>query len=161
MVALYEYADEIAELMRDLETRDDIDEESFERRLADLQIDFDTKLLEIAKFIKNVSADVEALSAEIKRLTDRRAAANRKVESLKLYALVHMRRIGRESVSTAAVKVRVQPGAFHVEHNGKLDEQWFKVERTLRKAALMDALRNENEIEGAWLARGDPFLVVS
>ena len=124
MVALYKIAKEMRATERWLE-RDDIDAESFEKHLAGLNVDFDEKVLNIGYWLKNAQADADALSEEIARLQAKKKAIAARISDVKRYTITHMNGADRISVGTAAVKVRVQQGAYHVEHTDELDKSYY------------------------------------
>ena len=60
-------------------------------RLDQLEMERDTKIENIALYIKNLTADAEALKAEKQSFAERQKAAENKVESLKKYlSLIHI-----------------------------------------------------------------------
>ena len=68
----------------DMETGEIINEEAYEA-LNGLQMERGEKIEGILLWIKNLSADAEALKKEKQAFADRQAAAERKMESLKRY----------------------------------------------------------------------------
>ena len=77
---LYEIDQEIMNCV-DMETGEIIDP----ARLDELQMDRDTKIENIACWIKNLNADAEAFKAEKQSFADRQKTAENKAESLKMY----------------------------------------------------------------------------
>ena len=77
---LYEIDQEIMNCV-DMETGEIIDP----ARLNELQMDRDTKIENIACWIKNLYADAEAFKTEKQSFADRQKAAENKAESLKKY----------------------------------------------------------------------------
>lgn len=65
----------------DFETGEVIDEAALE----ELQMERDTKLENVGLWVKNLTAEVAALDAEIKALSDRKKAKDNKIDSLKNY----------------------------------------------------------------------------
>ena len=68
----------------DMETGEIVNEEAYEA-LDCLQMEFNQKVEGILLWIKNLSAEAEALKKEKMAFADRQAAAERKAESLKKY----------------------------------------------------------------------------
>ena len=77
---LYEIDQKIMNCV-DMETGEIIDT----ARLDELQMDRDTKIENIACWIKNLNADAEAFKTEKQSFADRQKAAENKAESLKKY----------------------------------------------------------------------------
>ena len=59
-------------------------------RLDQLEMERDTKIENIALYIKNLTADAEALKAEKQSFAERQKAAENKVESLKKYLATYL-----------------------------------------------------------------------
>lgn len=73
----------------DPETGEIVDEEAF-RQLDELQEQKDTKVENIACWIKNLESDAEELKKQKQIFADRQARAERKAESLKRYLTMAM-----------------------------------------------------------------------
>lgn len=76
--------------------------------LAAIESQFDAKLLGIARVIRNLEADVEAIKTEQDRLAKKRRARERNIAWLKDYARGEMLAVGRDEVSDGVLKVAVQ-----------------------------------------------------
>lgn len=76
--------DRAIEALVDPETGEVLDFEEFEK----LQMERDRKVENICLWVKNLTAEANAISAEIKNLTERKQAAEKKAEYLKVYVKV-------------------------------------------------------------------------
>lgn len=147
-MTLYEIEDAILECV-DTETGDIIDLE----RLEQLEIDRATKISNIACWIKDLSAEVEAIKAEKKNLDKRQKAAENKAASLKEFLENFMNgakyKDGRCAISyRATTKTEVAEGAL----DGLADEyKTIKTTVTPNLAAIKEALENGVELEGCQL----------
>lgn len=85
---LFEINDQIKRCVK-LESGDFVDTETGEiidtDALAQLEMDRDTKIRNIACWIRNLEADEKALADQVKIFNDRKTAAKNKRESLKAY----------------------------------------------------------------------------
>jgi hypothetical protein len=70
----------------DLETGE-IDGFAYEAALAKLSMDFDEKALNVAKYIKSIEAESDAIKSAMKPMQDRIDINNRRAEYLKKYLL--------------------------------------------------------------------------
>ena len=80
MANLYDINAEILKCV-DWETGELIDAD----KLSELEMQYSDKVENIALWIKNLAADAEALSNEIKNLQGRKKACENKIDSLKKY----------------------------------------------------------------------------
>lgn len=82
---LYQIDEEIMKCV-DMETGEIVDAVMLDQ----LQMDRNTKIENIACWIKNLNADVEAFKKEKQTLAERQKAAENRVESLKKYLAYHL-----------------------------------------------------------------------
>lgn len=120
-------------------------------RLEALEMEREQKISNVACWIKDLEAEAEAISKEKKNLAERQAACENKAASLKNYltsALNGMKfKDARCSVSyRKSDSVEVDKTAID-----KLPEEFVKVEKTVRKSELKDALKLGFEFEGVKL----------
>jgi hypothetical protein len=118
-----------------------------------LTMERETKLENIALWIKNLKAEAEALKAEKQAFADRQKAAENKAESLKRY-LEHA--LAGEAFKTTKVAVSFRK-TTSVEVDNVYDlPNWYvrPGEPQADKIALKKALSEGKEIEGAHLVEG-------
>lgn len=151
---LYEINESITALI-DPETGEIADIDAFEQ----LAMERETKLENMALWIKNLESDAAAIKAEEKALAERRKAAESKAESLKGY-LASMLGEGQK-LETPRVKLSwrkssavqfVLPEADFIRYNqGKRDELLSYSEPTVNRKAIADAIKAGEEILGVQL----------
>lgn len=90
---LYEISSEYAEFIEAFDNGD-IPDDAFADTLDGIHGLFEEKCVSVACSIKNDNAMIEALNAEIGRLTERKNAMTRKVESKKGYLMRSMQAVG-------------------------------------------------------------------
>lgn len=117
----------------------------------DWQIDYENKVENYIKVIKNTEADVEARKNEIKRLTELNRADERKNERMKEALKDSMALTGHERVDTPLFKVSFRKSES-VEVDDLLLPEAYKV-ATYKpdKKRLKEDLKNGLEILGAEL----------
>lgn len=117
----------------------------------DWQIDYESKVENYVKVIKNTEADVEARKNEIKRLTELNRADERKNERLKEVLKESMDLTGHERVDTSLFKVSFRKSEA-VEVDDLLLPEAYKVATwKADKKRLKEDLKNGLEILGAEL----------
>ncbi len=97
---LYEINQEILNAINNLEV-DENGEILSTSKLDELQEMFETKCENIACYIKNIKADIDALKAEEKKLQERRRVLEHKADRLKDYLSTAMQNTGNTNITTA------------------------------------------------------------
>lgn len=157
-MTIYEINEEILNCI-DLETGEIIDID----RLNDLQLERDTKIENVACWIKELKAEAEAIKAEKLILAERQKVAENKAESLKkwlAYALDGQKfKTSKCSISyrkSEAVEV-TEEGLNNLmqEHNELLT---YKAPEPNKKA-IKDALKDGLSVEGVQLVQNTSTII--
>ena len=156
---LYEIENAILECI-DTETGEVIDIE----RLNELQMERETKIENVACWIKDLKAEAKAIKAEKQKLADRQRVAENKAESLKnwlAYALDGQ----KFSTARCAVSFRksevveVTPeGLENLMREGN-DEYLTYAEPKPNKAALKQALKDGLSVDGVRLTQNTSAII--
>lgn len=119
-------------------------------KLNALQIEREEKLENVALWIKDLKAEVEALKAEKQAFADRQKAAENKAESLKKWLT---EALAGEKFKTTRVAVSFRKTkSVQVEDIWKLDDSFVKyAEPTPDKVAIKKAIEAGQEVKGATL----------
>lgn len=131
-----------------------IDPESGEiidaEKLDALQIERDEKLENVALWIKDLTAEAEALKAEKQAFAERQKAAETKAESLKKWL---SDALAGEKFKTTKVAVSFRKTqSVQVSDIWELEEKFVKVpEPTADKAAIKAAIKAGEDVKGATL----------
>lgn len=147
MASIFEIDSEIMNCV-DPETGEIIDPEKLEA----LQIERESKIENVALWIKNLRYEAQNLKAEKESLADRENAAKRKIESLEAYLETALAGQGFE---TPKVKISFRKSkAVVITDESKLPEIYIrtKVEKSPDKIAIREALKTNLNIPGAILA---------
>ena len=90
--------------------------------LTGIEGEFNEKAENTAVYIKNLSAEINALKAEKKILTSRIAQAEKQVERMKRYLLQSMRAIGVKKIDMprARLTLRLNPESVEIENEQAL-----------------------------------------
>ena len=103
---LYEITGDLLQLQSMLE--DSVDDDVLKDTLEAVQGEFDYKLEQYAKVIKNLEADVDALKNEAKRLTDKRKVLENNITRLKSAMFDSMKATGTSKVKGQLFTVAIQ-----------------------------------------------------
>ena len=130
----------------DLESGEIIDCE----RLAELQMDRDTKIQNIALWIKNLEAEAEAYKKEKESFDKKKSVAENKAKSLKEYLSNYL-----DGQAFKSIKVNISfraSDSVNITDISKIPEQFLKVaEPTADKAEIKRLLKAGTAVAGAEL----------
>lgn len=138
----------------DAETGEIIDAEQLDK----LQMERDAKIENVALWIKDLKAEVEALKAEKMAFAERQKVAENKMESLKkwlVYALDGEKfKTTRASVTFRATEAVEIPDIY------KVDENFLKYkEPEADKTAIKKAIKAGQEVAGATLVKNTSVII--
>lgn len=146
MATIYEINEQIMQCI-DFETGEVIDAD----KLDALQLEKDKKIENIACWIKNLTADAQALKAEEQSLAERRKTKENTVERLKQYLSNVLEAAPFES---ARVKITFRKStAVNVTDESRLSDVFKKTETVVKidKKAIGEALKLGELVDGAEL----------
>lgn len=150
-MTIYEINQAIMECV-DLETGEIIDTEQLDK----LQMERDTKLENVACWIKDLKAEAEAIKAEKQILAKRQKVAENKAESLKKY-LAYTLDGKKFSTAKCAVSFRTTEsvevtaeGIENLMREGKYDLLTYKTPEP-NKTAIKQAIKDGLSVEGVQL----------
>lgn len=139
---LYEIDERILDCV-DVETGEIFDIDKFE----ELSIEREVKIENICLWIKNLTAEAEAIKAEKLNLEARQKAKNNKIDSLKKYISTYLE---GSKFETARVKVSFRKSeSLEYEDIYKIPEEYLKYkEPEVNKTELKNALKKGLKVEG-------------
>lgn len=149
---LYEYAEEFNELLSRLED-EDMDLELLEMELNRLNTGFNTKMDNIAKYIKSLRAEAEAIKIEENRLMARRKARENKAEFLKKYIEDMLNATNRKDLKTELFSFNIQKNipSLVIENEDIIPMEYKKTVISIDKKSLLDAIKAGNSFDGVSL----------
>lgn len=150
---LFQIDEEIMKCV-DMETGEIIDS----AKLDELQMDRDIKIENIACWIKNLTADAEALKAQKQAFADRQKAAENKAESLKRYLSSYL---DGQKFSTDKVAISFRKtSSVNVTDLTQIPEQYLKfADPTPDKTAIKKAINDGVVIVGAEIVEGQSISI--
>lgn len=127
-------------------------------RLDQLEMERDTKIENIALYIKNLTADAEALKAEKQSFAERQKAAENKAESLKKYLANYL---AGQKFSTPKVAISFRKtSSVNVTDISQLPEKFLKfADPTPDKTAIKNAIKAGTTVTGAEIVEGQSISI--
>lgn len=119
--------------------------------LEALQLERDTKVENIACWIKNLKADIDGLKEEEKALKERRSVKENKIENLEKYLMLAL---NGEKFETSRVAISYRKSqVVEIADGVNLPEEYTRTKTTVEpdKTALKNALKGGAVIEGVEL----------
>jgi len=121
-----------------------------ESNLNELKSNIEDKIDNITCYIKNIDALNDAIANEVKTLTERKKANERKIESLKQYVVKNLDVIGKDKITTPrnqlsfrkSVSVEINDEESFCNHyiNSEFVKTKYSADKTLLKKAINDGL---------------------
>jgi transcriptional regulator of heat shock response len=148
-VKLYELSQNYVQL---LELADSLDEETFKDTLSSLEEAIEDKVENVAKLVRCLDADIEAIKTEEKRLADKRKALENKVASVKEYVQHEMEVAGLNKVKrpTVTVSIQANPPSVDVMDESLIPSIYMVPQPSkIDKRAILTALKEGEFIPGA------------
>ena len=128
-----------------------------EVRLAALELERTQKQENIALWIKNEKADIEALKAEEKKLAERRKVKENRVDSLRRYLGLSL---AGEKLNTARVAISWRKSkAVSIYDEAEIGEEFKHYEVKYDKKGIGEALKAGREVPGAELIENSNMII--
>ena len=109
--------------------------------LEELERDYLEKLEACGLYVKNEQAEIDAIKAEEKRLSDRRRVKENKVQRLKEYMLQSMEATETKKLDTPKCYISTRKSQkVVVDDESQIPEWYFKITRTPNKTEIKKAL---------------------
>ena len=136
---------------------EDLDQETFQDTLAAIEEAIEDKAENMAKMIRCIEVDVNALKEEEKRLADRRKALENKVSGIKEYLQNQMEVAGIDKVKRPTLTVSIQnnPPSVEVTDESLIPTDYMVPQPDkIDKKAILTALKDGLIIEGCSMKQG-------
>jgi predicted nuclease with TOPRIM domain len=136
-----------------MDMAEEMDTDTLKDTLESIEEEIHDKAENIAKLVKNLNADVDALKTEEKRLADRRKSLENKVIHLKEYLQNQLEVAGLDKVKRPTLTVSIQnnPPSVKVIDEKLLSDFMIPQDPKLDKKAILTALKEGQEVNGAEL----------
>jgi len=157
---LYEIAGQYRAVL-EMEPENDDELAAQMNALDELEGELTVKADNIVRYIRNLSAEADALKAEEAALYKKRKAAENKAERLKAYLAAQMTLCGLKELKAGLFKLRFQPTtpAISIIDEAAIPEQYRKVKIEIDRLAIRDALKAGEEVPGIEVQRGEALVI--
>lgn len=149
---LYELT-EIYKNIEEIMSDEDANVETLEKALKEVEDGIENKAENIAKLIRHIDSDIDALRAEEKRLAQRRRALENKKKSIKDYLEMQLKAMEIDKVKTPLFTVSIQknPPSVRIIDEDKIPEDYLRYTKSISRRDVLQALKDGEEIPGAEL----------
>lgn len=129
----------------------DLDEELIKESLKIIDEEFNTKVENTVKVIKNAEADIKALRDEEQRLAKKRRSLQSRVDFLKTNIFNNMKIIDNKKIETPLFNVVIQknPKKLVIKSEKSVPDEFTKINRVIDKAKLKDAIESGLNVDYA------------
>jgi len=160
VAALYEIAAQYREVL-EMEPANEDELAAQMAALNDIEGELTEKADNIVRFLRNISAEADALKAEESRLYERRRALENKYERLKAYLAAQMTLCGLKELKAGLFKLRFQPTApaISIVDESAVPEKFHRVKIEIDRLAIRDALKAGEEVPGIEVQRGEALVI--
>lgn len=159
MSKLYEIANQYAEL-----ENSGLDPEFIADTLDGIQGEFEDKVENVLKLIKNEQAYADALKDEARSFSERAKVSENKIESLKDYLVSSIEVAGLKSVRAGMMSVSLRSPSKSVEVTDvkKIPVDYVEFDTVIKpdKLAIKKLLEAGQEVPGCELKTGKPSLLI-
>lgn len=142
----------------DLVEDDEIDLDTLEKALSNIEDNIEAKAENTAKLIKGIDGDINTLKEEENRLAKKRRALENKQKNIKEYLEMQLKVMEIDKVKTPLFTVALQknPPSLNITNEDLIPEQFKKTVTTVSvvKKDLLEALKSGQVIEGAEIKQG-------
>lgn len=159
---LYELTGQYLQLEEMMEDSD-IDPAILKDTMESLDGEFEEKLNNCGKVLKNYTAHLNAIEEEIKRLQAKKKTLSNKQENFKNYIKTSMQAVNKKSVKTLLFTFTVKDGVDSVviDNEDAVPEKFReKVPDKINKDAIKADLKNGQKFTFAHLEKGQPSLQI-
>lgn len=153
MAALYDIGKQYQELMALAETADEDMAVAVRDTMQAIEGEFEDKGKAIAMITLNIDGDLDAIQAQIDRLTERKRIINNRKESFKEYLRTNMEAAGISKISHPLFTITLSKGkpVVVIDSEKDLPDEFVrtKVESTPNKAEIAKAIKRGVKVAGA------------
>ncbi len=148
---LYEITENLKQLGNMIE--DGVDESQLIDALNDVNEAFEEKAKSILFLIRNIEGNIELSKIEETRLSNRRKAMEKQLDSIKSYLIMNMAESGKTKIDNGVIKASyIKPKPSLMLSDESLVPDSYKVPKvtvSIDKKALLADLKEGKEVEGA------------
>lgn len=155
---------ELEEIYRNIQTlvdNEEVSQEEMSLALSQINDEIENKAQNIAWIIKDIEADVEKYKKIEQEFNVKRKSLEKKKESIKQYLENTMINLDKKKFKTDYFSFSIQknPPSVHIEKEDNIPEEFYKIQKTLDKKSLLEALKNGTEIKYVSIKQGESLRI--
>lgn len=160
MANLYEIASQYRAIL-EMEPENDDELAAQMNALDELGGELTVKADNIVRYMRNLSAEADALKAEEEKLYQKRKAIENKHDRLKAYLATQLMLAGLHELKAGIFKLRFQPTtpAISIINENAIPEKFWVVKREVSKQSIKEAIKNGEEVPGIEIQRGETLVI--
>lgn len=139
------------------ENESELDFDSVNDTLLSIEGEFDDKAINVAKFIRNLELDAEAIKYAERDMKERRERIEKKADKLREYLKNEMGAVGKTKISSPwfVIAIKNNPESTVITDQSLLPTKFIveKVSYTHDKTAIKNAIKDGETIDGAMLVK--------
>lgn len=137
-------------------------DEELREALVNIRGELQEKVDNLCYVIRALGEEEESLRAEAARLAEKATARANKAVRLKEYLMSNLNAAGVTKVRAPHFTVSIVQGreTVAIASDDQIPQQFWKVETTLKRRDLIDALKRGEEVPGTQLTRGEPYILI-
>jgi hypothetical protein len=163
MTALYELTSQMIGLHKLIEDGE-MEPQALQDTLDGLEGDIQVKAEGLLAYVANMGADLDAIDAAVKRLTERRTAITNRQESLREYLRFNMEASGIDKITCPlfTITLRKAPDVVVIESEDLIPAMYKETVETVKisKEAIKRHLKSGEHVPGARLGEGKRGLII-
>jgi chromosome segregation ATPase len=164
MSTLYELTGQRLAIKEKLEAAG-YDETTIQDSLEGESTEITKKIEDYGYVIKNLRAPVVAIDEEIKRLQERKKQMEKEADRVEFWLFENMVKAGISKVECPLFTIALQknPPSVHVADEASIPAEYWRVppppEKVIDKKAIAAAIKDGNEVPGAWLQQSQRLVI--
>jgi hypothetical protein len=154
---LYSVTKEYLSVFEKLNEIEGLDQETINNTLSPLQQDIKTKSINVAAWLKNIEAEIEAIDVYMKNMQEKKKSRAKKIEWLKNYLRENMLASGIEKIECPEFQISLGSEDIRTEiiDQGVLPVRFCRRVEKLEpdKTLIKESILNGEDVDGAMLVR--------
>jgi len=157
---LYEISNQF-QALEQLGDSDDLPAEVISDTLEALAGDFESKAVQVAKFIVSLEANAAAVARAAKAMSERATRIQRRATSISAYLQFHMQALDKKRIETPDLVIarRANPPAVVITDEHAIPERFWidppPPDKRLDKKAIKAAIDGGERVDGAYVEAGE------
>lgn len=158
---LYSIASHYKKSLDELTALDDISQEIIEDTLSHMKDELDSKVINIAAYLKILESDVFEMREYEKNMAERRRSVEKKIKNLESYVIQSMNEADVKKISGSEldVSIRINPPSVKIINDSKIDDLYLKVSYEIDKKSIKEAMKKGEKVEGAELRQSSSVII--